>query len=332
MLSISRSKMPSTMSSTPPLTRPESRTSTGSATPRGQRFPAGPWILTFLILAGCSEDPPAADPTSTAQGESTGTNADDESSPTLSLISAAEAIFKENADSPKEASFREEGLIGRMLAERQYDTAIQILDPIIKANPGLHKPRMLLALAHHKSKRYAQARPMWEDLLKTGPAFEKADGSFYYYGWCLYYLGEPEHGRAAFQAYLDVSGSEADDCYFGIGLCGIELGELEDAKKHLTIALDLIEKGIAKDPRMAPRLSQPFAKTHARLGEVAMLNNELKVARDHLIIAVDRMPQAHEAWFLLSRTYTRLGEDDLAEHAKKQHDEWEQAARTGRKG
>lgn len=296
-------------------------------------------LCALLTLSGCSDSTKDDNsegganagqegPSSTSESTGAGDPVDE----TLALIQSTREAFAKSATTPKQPTFPQNRQLEVLMSQRQFDAMVQILDPIVKAEPELGRPRMLLALAHHKSKRYAMARPHWEAVLRGGPVFDTASGAIYLYGWCLYYLGEPEHSREAFQAFLDVTGQEHDDAYFGMGLCDIELSELERAEENLTTALQLIEKNVARDPRLAQRLAHPFAKTHTRLGEVAMLNNELETARDHLIAAVNRMPPAYEAWFLLSRVYTRLGDDDLAEHAKKQHDEWEQAARTGRKG
>jgi len=279
-------------------------------------------VCVLWAVPGCSKD-------GDAKGDE---NAGAPTDETLALIQSTRTAFADRSKTPKQPPFPQNPQLEALMSQGQFDAMVQILEPIVKAQPELGRPRMLLALAHHKSKRYAQARPHWEAVLKGGPAFDTASGAIYLYGWCLYYLGEPEHSREAFQAFLDVTGKEHDDAYFGMGLCDIELSELDRAQENLTTALQLIEQNIARDPRLARSLAHPFAKTHTRLGEVAMLKNDLEVARDHLIAAVNRMPPAYEAWFLLSRVYTRLGNDDLADHAKKQHDEWEEAARTGRKG
>lgn len=290
-----------------------------------------PLAAALVVLPGCSKDNPQGNPGRPQDAEAA-KQAPHENDETFARIAAAREIFAQGAAVQKEASFVEAAVAGSLLVNGRLDDVIRIMESVTKKQPELQRPRFFLTLAHHKSKRYAQARPMWEALLEGGPVFDKASSSLYFYGWCLYYLGEPEHAKAAFEAFLAVSAEEDDDSHFGIGLCDIELGQLEDAQAHLTVALELIEAQIARDPTQTRRLAQPFAKTHTRLGEVALLNNELETARDHLVAAVNRMPPAYEAWFLLSRVYTRLGEDDLADHAKAQHSQWEKVAQTGGNG
>lgn len=276
-------------------------------------------VLLPLVLAfGCPGDDdakvPAAPPTAP--------EAELPDDPTLRLIEVSRRAHAAEHGPSMEAELAKAEATGNLLARGQYDAAVAVLEPIVAEHPELQKPRLLLALAHHKSKRYALARPLWEAVLRAGPVFEKSESALYYYGYCLYYLGEPGPAKAAFLAFLDVAEREDDDAHFGIGLCDIEFGDLDDAQTHFTRALELIDAAVKADPREGPRLASSFAKVNARLGEVAMLEDRLQEARAFLERAVTTAPRAYEAWFLLSRVYTRLDETRLAEQARQQHDHW----------
>lgn len=212
---------------------------------------------------------------------------------------------------------------GRLLAGQRYDEAAAALEPIARQYPGHGRTRLLLALSHHKAKRYAVAREHFDKLLDIGPTFERAEMAFYYYGWCLYYLGEPNPARAAFEAYLTFADDDYD-AVFGLGLCALEGSDLDGASTHFQRSLDLLDALIAADPREAQKRVANVAKAHAGLGDVALSRGDLPRAREQFETCVRIYPRAYETWFKLFRLYTRIGEPTLAEAARQQHEHWQQ--------
>lgn len=215
---------------------------------------------------------------------------------------------------------------------RDFAGVEALLKPLVEGPQAGAQHRYLYALSLHKQKRYAEARPLFEKLMADGPRFEREYSIFLYYAWCLFYLGELDGARASFAAY-EVFDATDPDTWFGRGLCDLEQSKLESAQanfeKALAVADAELEKAEDKQAVLA-RLKPDVAKAHARLGDVfaqrasadaAHENELLEKARDHLEFCVKLNPGAYEAWFTLSRVYTRLGQPKLAEDALHMHEQ-----------
>ena len=163
----------------------------------------------------------------------------------------------------------------------------------------------LHGLSFHKEKRYEVARPFFERALELEPGYGP---SWYFYGWCLYYLGELEKSKEAFTQHLALNPLEGDS-HFGLGLIATDEGELEEAEQQFVEAIELQENN--------PRRIREVAKSYARLGDVYSMQDKLEEARTQLYLATELWPDHYEAFFKLSRVLYRLGEDAAAEEAMK---------------
>ncbi len=194
-----------------------------------------------------------------------------------------------------------------LIRAKQYDAARERLAPLIAAHPQWPRAKFMLALTYHEEQRYELAKPLFAETLELD-AREHTVRPFY--GWCLYYLGEPEGAREQFDAYLKIKPDYAD-AHFAIGL-------IEFDEDHMDAAVDRFNKTIeiskaSRDPRTE-------GKARARLGDVYMRQNHLDKARDELEKAVELRTDAYEAYYKLSRVYQRLGNVEKAKWAREMHE------------
>jgi len=207
------------------------------------------------------------------------------------------------------------------VARGQYAAARPHLESILDADAGHGRATFLLAYTHHKEKRYARARPLFERALEIGPTFEKAFGIFYMYAWCLWYLGEPDGAAAAFEAALEFKPDERD-AWFGLGLVALEENEIDEAERRFAKAIEIGEQLAAASPddtRLAAQLKRDRAKAEAGLGDVELRRENYEAARARFETCVSLHPTAYEAWFKLHRIHSRLGDSSKAELALRMH-------------
>lgn len=177
------------------------------------------------------------------------------------------------------------------------------------------KARFILGLSHHKQKRYDLARPQFERAIELEPGYT---ATYNFYGYCLFYLGELDGARKAFMTHLSHMPDWADT-YFGLGLIDLEEDRLDDAQMRFMKAIELNEAELAKKPAKQD-LKADLAKAHTRLAEVHLWRDDLEKAKAELVTATQLWPDAYEAWAKLHRVLKRLGEDEAAEAALKNHD------------
>ncbi len=166
----------------------------------------------------------------------------------------------------------------------------------------------LHGLSFHKEKRYELAKPFFEKAIAQEPGYAP---SWYFFGWCLYYLGEIDRSRAAFERHLTLDPLEGDS-HYALGLIAMDAGDLETAETHFIEAIDLQENN--------PRRVREVAKAHARLGDAYAQEDRLQEAREQLFLATEIWPDHYEAQFKLARVLYRLGENEAADAAMKRYE------------
>ena len=191
--------------------------------------------------------------------------------------------------------------IFRMIAQGGFEPARQQLSDFIIDNPNNGEAKFLLGLSHHRQKRYALAKPYFEEAAKLSPFFHP---TFHFKGWCLYYLGEIDDSYAAFKEHVRLSPKEGDSI-FGMGLIEMELDKLDDAESHFQTAIDLQIDN--------PRRVRDVAKIHARLADIYIRRENFIQAEQELLQALKLWPQHYIAHYKLHVVLNRLGKEEQAQ-------------------
>jgi len=189
-----------------------------------------------------------------------------------------------------------------------------------KLNPDNGRSAFLFGLTYHQEQKYAKARPHFERAIGLEPSYST---TLYFYGWCLYYLGELDAARTAFELHLSAQPDTADS-HFALGLINLDQANLEDAERRFKRAIELQRVDGVTSGELAERdqrLARNLSKAHTRLGDVYMRRQDLDQARTHFQTAVELFPGNYKTYYKLYRVLTRLGEDEAAQQALKRHNE-----------
>src|SRR5262245_41924388 len=127
------------------------------------RCPRGETVLAALLLA----TPPSGAPLAAETPRAEGTSPDPARAP-LPPPGFLDACLK-------------------LIEQGKTQDARELLAPVVAQHRDWARAHLVLALTYHRENRYQQARPLFERALELEPQNHAAR---FYYGWCLYYLGE----------------------------------------------------------------------------------------------------------------------------------------------
>ena len=196
----------------------------------------------------------------------------------------------------------------KLIRQRQTAQARALLEPVVADHPSWAKARFYLGLTYHREKRYERAAELFKRSLEADPLYH---AQRVYYGWCLYYLGDPEAAREMFESYLEVK-PDYPDALFALGLIAFDADEVASAQRLLERAIVLAQtRNDAKTE----------AKARARLADVLIRLDMLKPAKVQLDRSIALNPDNFEVYYKLSRVLERLGEPEAAQAARHKHDE-----------
>lgn len=204
----------------------------------------------------------------------------------------------------------------------EFDAALADLDALVTddAAPVVrYQGEFLRGFVFHRQKLYSRAREHFERAIALQPDYHPPH---HFLGFAAYYLGDLERARAAFERHLELRPDEGDD-HFGIGLCDLDEGRLDAAYERFVTAIRLHREAQARGADRRRRIGAAYA----RIGDVEDLRGDLRAARSAYDQALLAWPPHHEVWAKLHRVLTRLGEDELAEIAREQHEAWAAHAR-----
>ncbi len=218
------------------------------------------------------------------------------------------------ADAPTATLGPDLAPIFALISQNQLGPARDRVSDYLQQNPETGQARFLLGLTYHREKRYALARPHFAKAAELNPQFHP---TYHFYGWCLYYLGETEQARTAFQEHLRLAPTEGDS-HFALGLLAMDADQLDEAERRFNKAIELQ----ADNPRRRPDV----AKAHARLGDLYIRREQLELAKGHLLDATNLWPQHYAAYYKLHLVLNRLGEPEAAKGAFQQYRLWQQQA------
>lgn len=205
-----------------------------------------------------------------------------------------------------------------LIAQRQYERAEVILAEVLVEYPDASQAEFFLGVSYQKQKDYERARRQFERVIASGVPFERDEVVFYFYGWGLYWLGQLEASREAFETFKESTPQEAD-VWFALGLIDYDEDKLDAAEANFKHALSLHEAmALENSQRYRSRL-QAVAKCHGRLADVYIRREQLDSARDSLRTAIELWPRNHQPYYKLYRVLTRLGDEAGAERALATH-------------
>jgi tetratricopeptide (TPR) repeat protein len=271
--------------------------------------------LALLVLVAaqfsCADDAPSA-PESEA----------------VSRVERAEARFRETRGREWPPSDPRLDGIQVALSSGADEAALARLATLLAAEPAHPHALYLRGYLHHRAKLYAKARPDFEKVLESGPAFKLADGVFVFYGWCCYYLGDLDAAEASFEAARRLGVDPADSSY-GLGLVATERGDLALAEASFRESFRLASTALANKGAQAKRSDRvDVAKAEVRLATVLLSRAELEPAKRAALLeearvnlerALVEVPGSDEAWFAASRLHRMLGNDEKAGEALERH-------------
>ncbi len=201
-----------------------------------------------------------------------------------------------------------------LISQNQLGPARDRVTDYLQQNPQTGQAQFLLGLTYHREKRYALARPHFAKAAEFSPQFHP---TYHFYGWCLYYLGETEQARTAFQEHLRLAPTEGDS-HFALGLLAMDADQLDEAERRFRQAIDLQSDN--------PKRQRDVAKAHARLADLYIRREQLESAKTHLQTATNLWPRHYAAYYKLHLVLNRLGEPEAAEEAFQQYRLWQQQA------
>lgn len=194
-----------------------------------------------------------------------------------------------------------------MLRGERFEDAERALATIHAARPDDARVELLLGLAIHKQKRYADAKPHFERVIVLGQAFPEIDHVFYLLGWAEYYLGDGRAARRAFEEHRRRV-PEEPDTRFALGLIAFDEDRIDEAEALFREAIALQEGD--------PRATRELAKAHARLGDALLRVDRVEDAEAAFREAVRLHPDHYEAWAKFARALDRLGRHEEAKAAR----------------
>lgn len=207
----------------------------------------------------------------------------------------------------------------RLMADGRLDLAETALRTVLAEKPTSDRARFFLAVSVAKQKRYGEARPLYEEVARSGRTFPERRHLPHFHGWALFYLGEPDLAREQFLVHAEAVPEEGDSA-FALGVIALEKDDQGEAERWLVEAIRRQEGN--------PALLREIAKAEARLGDLRYRQDRVEEAVVLWQRCVDRHPDHHEAWSKLARGQARLGREAESAYATTQ---WRNAlARLGR--
>jgi len=160
----------------------------------------------------------------------------------------------------------------------------------------------LMGLSHHVEKHYGRALPWLERACDHPDTYPPA---WHFRGWALYWLGQPDEARTAFEHHLTLTPDEGDS-HFAIGLIDLEAAQWDAAEARFNTAIEL--------QRDRPDRIDGVAKATARIAEVVeQRDGDLVRAEALLAAALAMHGDLYEAGFRRARLLRRLDQHDEAD-------------------
>jgi len=206
----------------------------------------------------------------------------------------------------------------RMIRQEQYEPAEALLKRVLEQYPDYSQAQFFLGVCYKQQRDHARARRAFERVLEMDVPFHQDEATYYFYGWSLYWLGELDEARAAFEKHIEASPHEPDS-HFALGLIDYDENKLDAAEKRFRKSLELLDRMSRTNPQRYRGRLNAVSKAHVRLADVHVRRGELQEARKELELAIDIWPRYPEPYYKLSRVLFRLGEREAARQMAERH-------------
>ena len=138
--------------------------------------------------------------------------------------------------------------------QRNYGSAVSTLKKIIELDPALDSAHQGLGDVYLKMRKWKEAIPPLTKAAELNPDNTEA---FYLVGTAHEELREFDRAAEAFKIYIDKNPGNPGDTYYHLGLCQMELNQLEAATASLEKAMEMN----AEDAQIISKLADVYQKT-----------------------------------------------------------------------
>jgi tetratricopeptide (TPR) repeat protein len=186
------------------------------------------------------------------------------------------------------------------MEQRNYGSASSTFKKIIELNPSLYNAHEGLGKVYLKMRKWKEAIPPLTKAVELNPDNVQA---FYLIGTAHEELREFDKAAQAFNTYLEKNPGNPGDTYYHLGLCQIELNQLEEAKASLEKAAE----ADAQNSQILTKLADVYHKT----GEFD------KAAETYTRLAEQNPDDAKYYFNTIVKMYDEAGMQDKAIEATK---------------
>lgn len=264
--------------------------------------------LVLLVCAGCerAQEQPATE----------GATRD----AAVALVERALPRFRDARPAPRDEGEARLALAREHVRAQKWEQARALLEVLLGPENGAagtvtDEARLLLGIVHQEAHRPLLALPLFEAVLERGPSVAPAAQAFYFYGKALADAGRAEGARAAFEADRSLFPSSGDP-WFQLALLDVEAGEPAAAREKLEQALTRF------------RTPRDQAKAHARLGDLALAQDQLEEAERRYLACVELFPH-YEVFYKLAGVARRRGDEAAAAEYLRRHEQLRERATQG---
>jgi tetratricopeptide (TPR) repeat protein len=197
----------------------------------------------------------------------------------------------------------------RLLGSNQLSEALMVLKGVLDKRPDIGRAQFYMGVTLTKMKQYQQARPHFEQAIKSEQLFPERKHAHHFMGWASYHLGELDRSKAEFMEHLALVPDEPDSI-FALGVIAFDSDDLDEAEARFKRAIEL-QQGPKADKR-------DVAKAWARLGDVSMRRDQGEAAEELYMKSLALYPDHYEVWAKLARVRDRIGKAREAESAREE--------------
>jgi len=183
---------------------------------------------------------------------------------------------------------------------KDYDSYKASLLELIEHNPNDAEGYYHLGRYYYESNLFTDGIEAFKKATAIDPTLYKA---YFFLGWCLQAGGDTEGAKKSFRT----SAETVQTAGVSYGWPFTDLGELLVTEGQYDEGLGWMYRGVHNDPGL------PY--THCKYAEALLKTEESAEIEQHLKKAIELDPGYTQAYYLLGRYYSKVGERDKAKEA-----------------